>query len=114
MAEERDRLIDVLLREILGGEAPPDVAGKVLQRAFGPDGGGRAESKRLRLTNGPPGAKLSGNGGPSSPGGGMVDADRRCEEEFVRAADHRRRQVRQKKDRQSLSARHDLGRRTRR
>jgi len=33
--EERDRLIDLLLREELGGEGPPDLAEKVLARAFG-------------------------------------------------------------------------------
>src|SRR5262245_2259799 len=34
MDEPRDRLIDMLLREELGGEQPPDLTDKIVARAF--------------------------------------------------------------------------------
>lgn len=37
MDEVRDRLVEILLREIVGGETPPDLSDKILQRAF-PEG----------------------------------------------------------------------------
>ncbi|MFP4056877.1 MAG: FecR domain-containing protein [Candidatus Brocadiia bacterium] len=33
-SEERDRLIDMLLRQLLGGEEPPDLTARILARAF--------------------------------------------------------------------------------
>ncbi len=34
VSEDQDRLIDVLLREELGGETPPDLSGEILAKAF--------------------------------------------------------------------------------
>lgn len=36
MSDDRDRLIDTLLREELGGERPPNLSGKILRRVFSP------------------------------------------------------------------------------
>jgi len=84
MTEHEDRLIRVLLCEVLGGERPPDVAERVLARAFARRGGGRRWTVRVAaaaalvivvsagwilLQGGYPGPRISGDyqvvgGGP--------------------------------------------------
>ena len=34
MSQEHDRLIHILLQEVLGGQAPPDLTERIMARAF--------------------------------------------------------------------------------